>query len=77
MFAIAVVQFWQAGRWAALIVVAAITVLSWSTGSFRARWVRTVARLGDQSGGQDRGSRWLTGNGRLAGMGAAGGWRDE
>lgn len=77
VFAIAIVHSWQAGRWAALIVVTMLAALSWSTGSFRVRLVRILARLGDQAVGQDRRSQRLAADRRLAGMGAAHGRRDE
>lgn len=59
VFAIAIVQSWQAGRWAAAAGVGVFAVLSWSTGFFRSRWTAALKRLGAAAyqGAQDwRGS---------------------
>jgi len=48
VFGAAAVDSYRNGRWAALIGVILIAVLSWSTGYFQNRWLRTLQHLGDQ-----------------------------
>lgn len=48
VFGAAAVDSYRNGRWAALIGVILIAVLSWSTGYFQNRWLRTLRDLGDQ-----------------------------
>jgi hypothetical protein len=48
VFAVAVVDSYLNQRWAAMVLVAIIAVLSWSTGVFAARWSLALQRLGDE-----------------------------
>lgn len=48
VFGAAAVDAHRNGRWAALIGVILIAALSWSTGHFQNRWLRTLQDLGDQ-----------------------------
>lgn len=48
VFGVAMVDNYLNARWAALIGVGVIAVLSWSTGYFQKRWSRRLEDLGDQ-----------------------------
>lgn len=48
VFGVAVVDSYLNQRWAAMVLVAIIAVLSWSTGFFAARWSVALQRLGDE-----------------------------
>lgn len=48
VFAMAAVDAYRSARWAALIGVALIAVLSWSTGHLATRWARRLQGLTDQ-----------------------------
>jgi hypothetical protein len=48
VFGAAVADSYRNARWAALVGVLAIAVLSWSTGYFQNQWVRTLEAIGDQ-----------------------------
>jgi len=48
VFGAASIDSYRNGRWAALIGAILIAVLSWSTGHFQNRWLRTLQDLGDQ-----------------------------
>lgn len=48
VFGVAVVDSYLNQRWPAMVLVAIIAVLSWSTGFFAARWALTLQRLGDE-----------------------------
>ena len=48
VFGAATVDCFRNGRWAALVGVITIALLSWSTGHFQNRWLRTLQDLGDK-----------------------------
>lgn len=48
VFGAAIFDSYRNARWAALVGVLAIALLSWSTRYFQKRWVRTLELLGDQ-----------------------------
>lgn len=48
VFGLAAVDAYRNARWAALIGVFLIAILSWSTGHFDKRWTRNLQDLGDQ-----------------------------
>jgi hypothetical protein len=48
VFGAAVVDSYRNARWAALVGVLVIAMLSWSTGHFQKRWLQTLESLGDQ-----------------------------
>jgi hypothetical protein len=52
VFGAAIVDSYRNARWAALVGVLVIAVLSWSTGYFQKRWTRELEDLGDDCADQ-------------------------
>ena len=48
VFGVAIIDSYFNHRWAALIGVTTIAILSWTTGHFRARWESTLQTMGDR-----------------------------